>query len=91
MCRLSDTGRAGEPVRPAVTLAGMSPSSPPPEPNPDPAPEGGLAQGGLGGPESELLDDGQEEVFSRYEVEHGLIEHHSDAGGSSSVRGVKDA
>lgn len=44
-------------------------------------PEDGLAQGGLGGPENELLDDGQEEVFSRYEVEHGLIEHHTDAGG----------
>lgn len=35
-------------------------------------------------PSDQLLDDGQEEVFSRYEVEHGLIEHHSDAGGSSA-------
>lgn len=30
---------------------------------------------------AELLDDGQEEVFSRYEVEHGLIEHHVGGGG----------
>lgn len=44
-------------------------------------PQGGLDQGGLGGPEDELLEDGQEEVFSRYEVEHALIEHHTDAGG----------
>ena len=46
-------------------------------------PQSGLAQGGLGGPEDELLEDGQEEVFSRYEVEHGLIEHHTDAGGEA--------
>jgi len=37
----------------------------------------GLIQGGRGGPEDELLNDGQEEVFSRYEVEQGRIEHHS--------------
>lgn len=37
----------------------------------------GLIQGGRGGPEDELLDDGQEEVFSRFEVEQGRIEHHS--------------
>ncbi|WP_306003279.1 hypothetical protein [Brevundimonas sp. C43] len=36
----------------------------------------GLAQGGLGGPEDELLDAGQEEVFSRTEVEQGVSEHH---------------
>ena len=29
----------------------------------------GLAQGGLGGPEDQLLEDGQEEVFSRGEIE----------------------
>ena len=28
-------------------------------------------------PDEELLLDGQEEVFSRTEVERGLIEHHS--------------
>jgi hypothetical protein len=28
-------------------------------------------------PEDELLMDGQEEVFSRTEVERGMIEHHS--------------
>jgi len=27
--------------------------------------------------EDELLEDGQEEVFSRAEVENGAIEHHS--------------
>lgn len=54
-----------------------------PSPTSQPAAAGGLAQGGLGGPESELLDDGQEEVFSRYEVEHGLIEHQSDVDGTA--------
>ncbi|MET0430643.1 MAG: hypothetical protein ABW026_19360 [Microvirga sp.] len=44
-------------------------------------PGSGLVLGGRGGPEHELLEDGQEEVFSRYEVEHGLIEHHSEPGG----------
>ena len=32
-------------------------------------------------PGAELLIDGQEEVFSRTEVERGAIEHHSNAGG----------
>lgn len=36
----------------------------------------GLAQGGLGGPEVEILDAGQEKVFSRTEVEQGVSEHH---------------
>lgn len=44
----------------------------------------GLVQGGRGGPEDELLDAGQEEVFSRTEVESGRIEHHSEAGSSVS-------
>lgn len=35
----------------------------------------GLVQGGLGGPDDELLESGQEEVFSRTEVETGHIEH----------------
>lgn len=38
----------------------------------------GLVQGGLGGPEDQLLEDGQKEVFSRAEVESGRIEHHAD-------------
>ena len=38
----------------------------------------GLIQGGLGGPEDQLLEDGQEEVFSRAAVESGRIEHHAD-------------
>ncbi|MBB5741234.1 hypothetical protein [Brevundimonas aurantiaca] len=38
----------------------------------------GLAQGGLGGPEDQLLEAGQEEVFAREEVETGRIEHHSN-------------
>lgn len=46
--------------------------------------QAGLVQGGLGGPEDELLDAGQEEVFSRTEVESGRIEHKSDAGGGRS-------
>ena len=33
----------------------------------------------------ELLSDGQEEVFSRTEVERGKIEHASEAGGHSPV------
>lgn len=43
-----------------------------------PSSASGLAQGGLGGPEDQMLEDGQEEVFSRAEVESGRIEHHSD-------------
>lgn len=38
----------------------------------------GLVQGGLGGPEDQLLEAGQEEVFSRAEVESGRIEHDAD-------------
>lgn len=43
----------------------------------------GLVVGGLGGPEEEMLDSGQEEVFSRTEVESGRIEHQAGSGGSS--------
>ena len=39
--------------------------------------------GGRGGPEDELLIDGQEEVFSRTEVESGRIEHSVQAGGAA--------
>ncbi|MBA4809245.1 hypothetical protein [Brevundimonas sp.] len=47
--------------------------------NPDKdADASGLLQGGLGGPEDQLLEAGQEEVFSRAEVESGRIEHHAD-------------
>lgn len=55
----------------------------PPPPASEPAPSGrrGLIVGGLGGPEDELLESGQEEVFSRTEVESGRIEHHVAAGG----------
>jgi len=48
-----------------------------------PAAPSGLIVGGLGGPEDELLEAGQEEVFSRTEVETGRIEHEVEAGGSS--------
>lgn len=41
----------------------------------------GLVVGGLGGPEEELLESGQEEVFSRTEVESGRIEHQADTDG----------
>ncbi len=44
----------------------------------------GLVAGGRGGPDDELLVDGQEEVFSRTEVENGQIEHHAQSGGSRS-------
>ncbi len=37
----------------------------------------GLVVGGLGGPANQLLDDGQEEVFAREEVEGGRVEHHT--------------
>ena len=37
--------------------------------------------------EDELLIDGQEEVFSRSEVELGRIEHHTAAGGQPPMRG----
>lgn len=47
----------------------------------------GLVVGGLGGPEDELLESGQEEVFSRTEVESGRIEHHTEAGGPGVERG----
>lgn len=49
----------------------------------------GLAQGGLGGPEDELLESGQEEVFSRTEVETGRIEHHADTQTRPSPREVQ--
>ena len=42
----------------------------------------GLVVGGLGGPQDELLESGQEEVFSRTEVESGRIEHQADTDGS---------
>lgn len=42
----------------------------------------GLVVGGLGGPEDELLESGQEEVFSRTEVESGEIEHQAETGGA---------
>lgn len=41
-------------------------------------PDRGVAVGGRAGPDDdELLIDGQEEVFSRAEVELGRIEHHA--------------
>lgn len=43
-----------------------------------------IAMGGRGGEEDELLETGQEEVFSRTEVEMGRIEHGVAAGGSGS-------
>lgn len=48
-----------------------------------PAPKAtGLIVGGLGGPEDELLETGQEEVFSRTEVASGEIEHQAGTGGA---------
>lgn len=57
-----------------------------PAPAPSPG-SSGLVVGGLGGPEDELLESGQEEVFSRAEVESGRIEHHVEAGGTSAEQG----
>lgn len=52
-------------------------------------PRSGLAQGGLGHDEDQLLEDGQEEVFSRAEVESGLIEHHADTEVTPDDEGVR--
>ncbi|MFN3669163.1 MAG: hypothetical protein ACK4VY_07620 [Brevundimonas sp.] len=52
--------------------------TPPPKPSSLPS---GLIQGGMGGPEDELLQDGQEEVFARAELETGRVEH--QAGGEA--------
>ena len=48
-----------------------------------PSKTSGLVVGGLGGSEEELLEAGQEEVFSRTEVESGRIEHQAEAGGEA--------
>lgn len=50
----------------------------------------GLVQGGLGGDEDELLEVGQEEVFSRTEVETGRIEHHAETDRSPSPKEASD-
>ncbi len=50
----------------------------------------GLVQGGLGGDEDELLEVGQEEVFSRTEVETGRIEHHAETDRSPSPDEASD-
>lgn len=47
-----------------------------------PSKTSGLVVGGLGGPEDEVLEAGQEEVFSKTEVESGRIEHQAEAGGT---------
>ena len=47
----------------------------------------GLVVGGRGGPEDELLESGQEEVFSRTEVESGQIEHQAETGGAGDDQG----
>jgi hypothetical protein len=44
------------------------------------SPPPGLIAGGQSAPEDELLESGQEEVFSRTEVETGRIEHHAETG-----------
>ena len=57
--------------------------------SPPASPPSGLVVGGLGGPEDELLEAGQEEVFSRTEVESGRIEHEVEAGGADK-RGARE-
>lgn len=49
----------------------------------------GLVQGGLGGPADQLLEAGQEEVFSRAEVESGRIEHNTDSNHSLARGGAE--
>lgn len=51
----------------------------------------GLVVGGLGGPEDQLLEDGQEEVFAHEEVEQGRIEHQVATGGDDQPAGVRSA
>ena len=53
-----------------------------------PSKSSGLIVGGLGGPEDEVLEAGQEEVFSKTEVESGHIEHQAETGGTGE-RGDK--
>ena len=47
-------------------------------------PASGLVPGGQSTPNDELLESGQEEVFSRTEVETGRIEHKAETGGSAA-------
>ena len=49
-----------------------------------PSASGPGASGAAPSPADELLIDGQEEVFSRTEVESGRIEHHAAAGSGST-------
>lgn len=49
----------------------------------------GLVVGGLGGDDDQLLEDGQEEVFSRAEVEGGRIEHEVHAGSDRASFGAR--
>lgn len=55
----------------------MTPISEKPPPPPPPSPEA---------EDDELLDTGQEEVFSRAEVELGRTEHRSEAGSHKEQR-----
>lgn len=59
----------------------MSRAPEPPVPSRKATPGAGLVAGGVGGPTEELLESGQEEVFSRTEVESGRIEHQAASGG----------
>ncbi len=45
----------------------------------------GLALGDQGGPQDQLLEDGQEEVFAREELLRGEIEHHIGEEGAKGV------
>lgn len=69
----------------APTTAPSGSTSSPADPDPTRPPvkplSSGAAVGGRGGPDDELLIDGQEEVFSRTEVEMGRMEHGAAAGG----------
>lgn len=51
------------------------------------APPSGPVAGETSESDDQLLEDGQEEVFSRAEVEAGRIEHSVKAGGDPGVAG----
>ena len=72
LCLAGDTGPSRSLLRCHPVTNGTTSSS-------------GLIVGGLGGAEDELLEDGQEEVFSRTEVEAGRMEHAVKAGSDSRV------
>ena len=50
----------------------------------------GLVAGGLGGPSGQMLEDGQEQVFAREEVEAGQVEHHTGEEAEATAANTAD-